>query len=106
MYVVKEVLSGEETFDLYCQVVFIGSEHDCDEYVASHKTEEYDDEYYYEKTEYKKYTKIPAMLWSDTRELYPSTGKLIVDIDIEGNHLSKYPIDNEVLSEIQALLAK
>ena len=46
------------------------------------------------------------MLWSDTRELYPSTGKLIVDIDIEGNHLSKYPIDNEVLSEIQALLAK
>lgn len=112
MYVVKEILEGEETFDKSFQVVLIGDEKECDEYIASHPDEIYEDQWEYEETKYKKYESVPGLLWTDTREIYPSTGKFVVEVDINGSIVgglysydSRYT-SNDVMNQIKSLLAK
>ena len=85
MYVVKHTFTEDDgQFDVVDIVVFIGDETECDEYIASHPDEETETDYYYEKISYRKESSVPGMLWSDMSEVYPSTGKLTIEVDMNG----------------------
>ena len=97
MYVVKHTFTEDDgMFDVYDIVMFIGNESECDEFIASHSDDELvtDTDYYYEEISYRKESSVPGMLWSDMSDVYPSTGKLMVEVDTNGVVLgNKYSYD-------------